>query len=86
MTGDRYVTQELRDFEKKLLSAESLLATREYEIFQKVRLEILKSIDEIQVASSRVGDMDLIASFAQIALQYNYIKPTILEGGEIEIV
>lgn len=86
VTGDRYVTQELKDFEKKLLSAESLLASREYEIFQKVRLEILASIDEIQAHSSSVGDMDLIASLAQVALQYNYVKPTLLEEGELEIL
>jgi DNA mismatch repair protein MutS len=67
----------LINFQENLFEAESKLASREYDIFSKVREEILDSFDEIKNLSDKVSFIDFIQSLAKVSYNNNYSKPKI---------
>jgi DNA mismatch repair protein MutS len=86
VTGDRYMTQELKDFEKKLLWAESLLASREYEVFEQIREKVVSSHRDIRLQSAKIWELDFYTSLAQVALEYNYVRPVITSESSLRIL
>lgn len=82
---ERYITPELKEMEAKILSAKEKLLTLEYNLFLEIRSQIGTTIDRLQSTARAVSRIDVLASFAQIALDNRYIKPIITEGTEIKI-
>lgn len=83
--AERYVTDELKKIEEKILGAEEKLIDLEYEIFCNIRNEIAKEVIDIQRSAIVVSILDVLCSFATVAINYNYTKPNILKSGEIRI-
>lgn len=83
--AERYVTDELKKIEEKILGAEEKLIDLEYEVFCNIRNEIAKEVIDIQRSARVVSILDVLCSLATVAINYNYTKPNILKSGEIRI-
>ena len=83
--GERYITPELKEMEGKILGAEERSIKLEYELFQRVREEILGELPKIQQTAAALSQFDVLASFAEIARLYNYCRPQVGEEGIIQI-
>ncbi len=80
--AERYITDELKTFESKVLNAEERRAALEYEIFESVRREVVRCNAQIQEAARFLARADCLLNLAELADQNNYAKPEInTEGG-----
>ena len=84
--AERYITEELKQIEERILGAEEKLVDLEYDIFCDIRNKIAKEVVDIQKSASIVSILDVLCSFATVAIDNNYIKPNIIKTGEINIV
>ena len=75
--GERFITPELKEMEGKILGAEERMMKLEYELFQRVREEVLAQLPRLQQAAGALAQLDALASFAQTARLYNYCAPEI---------
>ncbi len=82
---ERYITEELKELEGRILTASDRIQSLEYELFTEVRRFIADKYDGIIKTSQAVAALDVLASFANVALQNNYCKPHITAKGTIEI-
>ena len=82
VSGERFVTPELKDFEEKVLRAEERLLEREKELFDALIQEALKAVRTIQSTSRAIAVIDVIASLAEAAQRLNYVKPRLSSEGE----
>jgi DNA mismatch repair protein MutS len=81
--GERYITPELKEMESKILGAEERSTKLEYELFQRVREEVLGRLREIQQTASALSQLDVLGSFAETARLYNYVRPQIGDSGKL---
>jgi len=85
VNAERYITPELKEYEEKVLSAEEKIKELEYDLFYKVRIEVLKYLLQIQDCAKAIAVVDIVSNFAYIAEKYNYKKPLITERRNINI-
>jgi len=85
VNAERYITDELKTFESKVLSAQEQRATLEYEIFNDIRREVVKNNTDIQEVAEFLARLDCILNLAEVAHQNNYIRPEINTEGKIYI-
>ncbi len=83
--GERFITPELKAMEGKILGAEERSLKLEYEIFQRVREEVLGQLPKIQQTASVLAQLDVLASFAETARLHNYCRPQISDEGVLQI-
>ena len=83
---ERYINPLLKEKESLILNAEESLNDLEYETFVKIKEEVKKYISSLQKVSSKIAYYDVIQSFATIAEDNNFIKPTINEDNVVEII
>ena len=83
--GERFITPELKAMEGKILGAEERSVKLEYEIFQRVREEVLGQLPKIQQTASALAQLDVLASFAETARLHNYCRPQISDEGVLKI-
>ncbi len=83
--GERFITPELKDMEGKILGAEERSVKLEYEIFQRVREEVLGQLPKIQQSASALAQLDVLVSFAEIARLHNYCRPHVVDEGMLQI-
>ena len=83
--AERYVTEELKEIEEKILGAKEKLVDLEYDLFCKIREEVATQVIRIQKTASIISILDVLSSFATVAVNNNYVKPTITEDGVIDI-
>src|SRR5208282_5975994 len=82
--GERYITPELKEMEGKILGAEERSVKLEYELFQRVREEVLGQLPKIQQTASVLAQLDVLASYAETARLHNYIRPQVGDEGIIQ--
>lgn len=82
---ERYITEELKDLEAKILSAKDKSVALEYEIFSKIRKQVAKETKRVQKTSDAIAYLDVVLSFAKIANENNYTCPKINDNGRIII-
>lgn len=82
---ERYITQELKDLEGKVIGAKDRLTALEYEIFCAVRSQIAMELERIQKTAKAIANLDCLASLAQVAFENNYCCPQISDDGIIDI-
>ena len=75
VNAERYITEELYDLEKKILSARSKQIEKEQEIFKDLRAELLESIDILFKFCRRWTEIDLYSSLAFLAIENKYVRP-----------
>ena len=85
VSSERYITEELKEYEAKILGAEEKIHVLEQEIFQKLISWINDYIKSVQQNAILVGRIDCLCSFAQLALEENYCMPQITDGYELNI-
>ncbi len=83
--AERYITEELKDYEAKALSAEERIKELEYELFERIRKEVAKRAKEIQEAANSIAEQDMLLAFAEVASENGYCCPEVDEGDEIVI-
>jgi len=83
--GERFITPELKDMEGKILGAEERSVKLEYEIFQRVRENVLGRLKEIQQTASALAQLDVLGSFAETARLHNYVCPQVMDEGILQI-
>ncbi|MBO5477922.1 MAG: DNA mismatch repair protein MutS [Clostridia bacterium] len=83
--AERYVTEELKEIEEKILGAKEKLVDIEYDLFCKIREEVALQVIRIQKTAAIVSILDVLSSFATVAINNNYVKPEITEDGVIDI-
>ena len=82
---ERYITQELKDVEKRILGAKDRSYELEYSIFEGIRNSVSSALDRITKSASAVATLDVIASLAQAAFDNNYCCPSITDDGGIRL-
>ena len=85
VNAERYINQELKEYEVLVLGAEERRKKREYELFVEIREKIACEIKRIQQTASRLADLDAISSLAEVAEMYNYCCPRVNNGDLIDI-
>ncbi len=85
-TGERYVTPELAELERKVLTAEETLASREAELFRAEVLAVAAVAREISAAGAALAILDVCGSLAEVAARRGYCRPTVDDGLVLEIV
>ena len=83
--AERYITQELKEMEEKILGASEKLVAIEYDIFVNIRDEVEKQIDRLKSTAKTIANLDCIGNLAYVALENNYVKPSLNDEGFIEI-
>lgn len=86
-TGERYITQELKEIEDKLVGAKDKALEIESRIFEELKLDLIKVIPQLQSTSRSISYCDSLLSLALVAIANNYVKPIIndkIEGIEIK--
>lgn len=86
VNAERYITEELKTYEHKILGAEEKILALEQRIFQELVLEMASFILPIQTNAQILGHVDCLLSFASVAERYNYSKPIINEGNKLKII
>ncbi|MDB5232544.1 MAG: mutS [Chitinophagaceae bacterium] len=84
-TAERYITSELKTYEEQITGAEEKILAIEQSIYDKLLIELQDYIAPVQVNGNILAVMDCLLSFSQNALQYNYKKPVLHEGLELEL-
>ena len=83
--AERYITPELKDYEEKILNAEGRIKDLESILWEQFTTTLSETILPIQQASTIVASWDVMAGFAQVAIDSNYTKPTISEDRKLEL-
>jgi DNA mismatch repair protein MutS len=83
--GERFITPELKEMEGKILGAQERSVKLEYELFQRVRENVLEQLKEIQQTASALAQLDVLSSFAEIARLQNFCRPKISDEGVLQI-
>ena len=85
VNAERYIIDELKSFELKVLSAQEQRATLEYEIFNDIRREVVQNNSSIQEVAEFLACLDCLLNLAEVADQNNYKRPEINVEGKIYI-
>jgi len=84
--GERFITDELKEMETKILGAEEKVVVLEYNEFTKIRDFIADNINRLQTSSSVISKIDVLSCLATIAEDNNYVRPEINESEKLKIV
>ena len=82
---ERFITQELKDLEHEILSAQTRITALEYQLFCQLRDQVSAQVREVQRAAGSVAQLDVLLSFATVAVERNYCRPVVDESGVIQI-
>ena len=83
--AERYITPELKEYEEKIIGAEDKIYQIEQQLFQELLNELQDYIEPMQVNGHVMAVLDCLGCFASNALQYNYKKPDLHDGFEMEL-
>ena len=85
VNAERYITEELKEYETKILGAEEKIQELERQLFLRLIQEIIEFIEPIQQNAKIIAQIDCLLSFAVLAISNNYIRPIVDQSTEIEI-
>jgi len=85
VNAERYITEELKEYETKILGAEEKISKIEHELFAELISNLLDYIQPIQLNAQLIAQIDCLISFADIAKQNNYVRPQMDESTDLEI-
>lgn len=83
--AERFVTEELKDMESRVIGAKERDAALEYEIFCKLREHVLESIQRIRTTAAAIAELDVYCSLAAVAREYGYTRPEVDESDVITL-
>ncbi|QNJ97878.1 DNA mismatch repair protein MutS [Constantimarinum furrinae] len=85
VSAERYITEELKEYEAKILGAEEKISTLEQELFASLVSWMLQYIGEVQQTASAVAQLDCLGSYAILAQTANYTRPLLDESFDLDI-
>jgi DNA mismatch repair protein MutS len=85
VNAERYITEELKIYEEKILSAEDKISVIEFRLFQELVETALGFLTQIQQNALGIATLDVLASFATVAKKNNYVRPELNETEIIDI-
>ncbi len=85
VNAERYITQELKEYEEKILGAEEKILALESHIFNSLVADVASYIPSIQVNASHLARLDVLLSFANVSRAYKYIRPVVSEDDVLDI-
>lgn len=85
VNAERYITEELKTYEEKILGAEERILSLETRLFNDLVLALSEYIPPIQIDANLIARLDCLLSFAKVAESYRYIRPVVDESDVIEI-
>ena len=85
VNAERYITEELKEYETKILGAEEKISKLENELFTELISSLLEYIQPIQLNAQLIAKIDCLCSFAEIAKSNNYVCPQLDESTDLEI-
>lgn len=85
VNAERYITNELKEYEEKILGAEEKIAQAEQQIYAELVSHIAEYIAQIQTNATLIGQLDCLCAFATLALENHYVQPIMDEGYAIDI-
>ncbi|MDY7395701.1 DNA mismatch repair protein MutS [Aureibaculum sp. 2210JD6-5] len=85
VNAERYITEELKEYETKILGAEEKIAVLEQQIFSDLLQFMTVHIQQVQENAQLVAKLDCLCSFAQTAKDHNYVRPQLDESTDLEI-
>ncbi|MDR2424645.1 MAG: DNA mismatch repair protein MutS [Prevotellaceae bacterium] len=83
--AERYITEELKVYEDKILGAEERILVVEQQIFNNLLLALIEYVVPVQLNASLIGQLDCLLSFAELAIHSNYCKPAVNNSNSIDI-
>lgn len=83
--AERYITEELKEYEQKILGAEEKIAGIEQRIYAELVGAVSEFVEPIQLDATLVARLDCLVSFADTALKFNYVRPTIDDSFVLDI-
>jgi len=83
--AERFITPELKEWEAKILNAQDKIVEIEYEIFLKVRMQVIAEVKRIQKIANAIALLDVLLSLAQVAVENDYIMPEVNNENIISI-
>jgi len=86
VSNERYFTQELKELENTLLTARDRINELEYEFFVEIRDSVAAKVDRIQATADAVARLDVLCSFAEVAVKNGYTMPEIDAGKSLSII
>jgi len=84
--GERFITPALKEYEEKVLGADERILERELEIFDRLKAAVAAESPRIQATARALAALDVLATFADVAANNNYIKPHVHDGDEMAVV
>ena len=84
--NERYITQELKDLEERILTAGEQAVAIETALFEQVRAETARQLHRLQRTAQAIALLDVLQSFATAALEHGYIRPEVSLSDEIDII
>lgn len=86
VNGERYITDELKSIEEKILGADEKSQALELELFGELREKILDEMVKISDVAKSIAKLDVFMAFADVALQNNYVRPKVDNGDTIKLI
>lgn len=83
--AERYITQELKEFENRILGAQEKIVAIEYNLFIEIREQIKAHLGDIQTTARNIAVLDVLTSLSQAADSYSYVRPCLVPKGQVNI-
>jgi DNA mismatch repair protein MutS len=83
--AERYITQELKEYEEKILGAEDRILALEQKLFSELILSMQEFIPQIQINATLLAQLDCLLSFAKAAEEHRYVRPVVDDTDVIDI-
>ncbi|WP_299667156.1 DNA mismatch repair protein MutS [uncultured Polaribacter sp.] len=85
VNAERYITEELKEYETKILGAEEKIQVLEQEIFSKLLQYIIQFVQKVQENAQIIAKIDCLLSFSVLAIDNNYVRPQMDESTDLDI-
>jgi len=85
VNAERYITEELKEYESKILGAEEKVQVLEQEVFSKLLQYVIQSVKVVQENAQIIAKIDCLLSFSKLAIDNNYVRPILDESTDLDI-
>ncbi|WOO86853.1 DNA mismatch repair protein MutS [Mollicutes bacterium LVI A0039] len=84
--AERFITNELKEAENEILNAAELITSLEYDLYVVIRNKLKLELRRLKSVAIKISTLDVLGSFASIALKYNLVEPEFTDKNELEII
>lgn len=85
VNAERYITEELKEYENQILGAEEKILSLEHDLFNELLEGLFTHLNDIQISARTLAQLDVLSTFAELAIQNHYIRPQMNDGLDLLI-